>query len=292
MELHQQPANADAEISLIDLLVTLADNAKLLIFGPLAVGLVALAITFVLPERFESVAILQAEPVTASLIVTAAVLDPAAASLGLAQNHSIEDAREALRARIKTASGRTDKLLTITVSGATPSQAQDAAKAVLEATYAQSRPTGATKARLEAQLLDSKNRLESAQIAGNTVRAIFDNTYVAAKVLKAGVADLPRDYAELLNAISVAQAQVLLVEAQLEGLTDSQLVQPLTLPEKAVSPKKGLITVGATLASGFLLLLFVFVRNSLRRAEADPASAAKLARIRRALSFQAKTKPA
>lgn len=290
MEKTQQPANYGAEISLLDLLVTLADNAKLLILGPLAVGLVALAVAFVLPKRFESVAILQAEPVTASLIATAAVLDPAAASLGLTQNQSIEDAREALRGRVKTASGRTDKLLTITVSGATPSQAQDAAKAVLAATYAQSRPTGATKARLEAQLADSKNRLESAQIAGNTVRAIFDNTYVAAKVLKVGVGDLPRDYAELLNAISVAQAQVLLVEAQLEGLTDSQLVQPLTLPENAVSPRKGMIAVGATLASGFLLLLFVFVRNGLRSAEADPASAIKLARIRRALSFRSKAK--
>ncbi|NQW94007.1 MAG: hypothetical protein HQ446_08240, partial [Polaromonas sp.] len=58
----QQPENPEAEISLLDLLVTLADNVKLLILGPLAAGLTALAIAFALPQTFESVAILQAEP--------------------------------------------------------------------------------------------------------------------------------------------------------------------------------------------------------------------------------------
>jgi uncharacterized protein involved in exopolysaccharide biosynthesis len=86
----------------------------------------------------------------------------------------------------------------------------------------------------------------------------------------------------------VALNQALALEAQLEGMTDSQLVQAPTLPEKAVSPKKGMIAVGATLATGFMLLLFVIIRNGLRNAESDPASAVKLARIRRALTFRPK----
>ena len=290
MENTQQPANPEAEISLLDLLVTLADNVKLLILGPLVAGLTALAIAFALPQTFESVAILQAEPATASLIATAAVLDPTVVSLGLNRGQSVEASRQELRDRVKTAAGRTDKLLTITVSGTTPQQAQATANALLAATYAQSRPTGAMKARLETQLTDSKTRLENAQTAGDKVLAVFDNSYVAENLLKSGVADLPRDYAGLLNAVSEAQTQVRLVDALLEGLTDSQLVQPPTLPEKAVSPKKGMIAVGATLASGFMLLLFVFIRNGLRSADADPASAVKLAGIRRALSLRSQPK--
>ena len=286
MENTQQPANPDAEISLLDLLVVLADNVKLLILGPLAAGLTALAIAFALPQTFESVAILQAEPATASLMTTASVLDPTVASLGLEQGQSVESSRQALRERIKTAVGRNDKLLTITVSGTTPQQAQATANALLAATYAQSRPTGAMKARLETQLTDSKTRLENAQTAGDKVLAVFDNSYVAENLLKSGVADLPRDYAGLLNAVSEAQTQVRLVDALLEGLTDSQLVQAPTLPEKAVSPKKGMIAVGATLATGFFLLLLVFIRNGLKSADADPASAIKLAGIRRALSWR------
>ena len=99
-------------------------------------------------------------------------------------------------------------------------------------------------------------------------------------------AELPRSYSELLNTITAAQAQIATIEAQLEGMIDSQLVQVPTLPEKAVSPKKTMIAVGATLATGFLLLLWVFMRNGLRSAEADPVSADKLARIRRALSLR------
>jgi len=234
---------------LLDLLVTLADNVKLLILGPLAAGLTALAIAFALPQTFESVAILQAEPATASLMSTASVLDPTVASLGLKQGQSVESSRQALRGRIKTAVGRNDKLLTITVSGTTPQQAQATANALLAATYAQSRPTGAMKARLETQLTDSKTRLQNAQTAGDKVLAVFDKSYVAENLLKSGVADLPRDYAGLLNAVSEAQTQVRLVDALLEGLTDSQLLQAPTLPEKAVSPKKGMIAVGATLAT-------------------------------------------
>jgi LPS O-antigen subunit length determinant protein (WzzB/FepE family) len=290
MENTQQLANPEAEISLLDLLVTLADNVKLLILGPLAAGLTALGVAFVLPQTFESVAILQAEPATASLMSTASVLDPTVASLGLNQGQSVESSRQALRTRIKTAMGRTDKLLTVTVSGTTPQQAQATANALLAATYVRSRPTGITKERLDTQLVDAKTRLEGARVAGDKVLSIFESAYVADSQPKTGAADLPKNYTELLNTISAAQAQALQIEAQLDGLTDSQLVQAPTLPEKAVSPKKGLIAIGVTLATGFMLLLFVFIRNGLRRAEADPASAAKLVRIRRALSLRSPSK--
>ena len=290
MENTQQPANPDAEISLLDLLVTLADNAKLLILGPLSVGLVALAISFAWPKSFESVAILQAEPVTASLIATAAVLDPVIASLGLNQGKSVESAREALRGRVKTASGRTDKLLTITVSGVTPQQAQATVIALLAAVEAQSRPTGASKLRLEAQLADTKIRQEKAIRAGDILLPVLESINGRQVLPDGRDAELVKGYTELLNTVSAAQSQALVIQAQLDGLTDSQLVQAPTLPEKAVSPKKGMIAVGATLATGFLLLLLVFVRNGLRSAETDPASAVKLARIRRALSWRSQPK--
>ena len=290
MENTQQLANPEAEISLLDLLVTLADNVKLLILGPLAAGLTALGVAFVLPQTFESVAILQAEPATASLMSTASVLDPTVASLGLNQGQSVESSRQALRGRVKTAMGRNDKLLTITVSGTTPQQAQATANALLAATYAQSRPTGAMKARLETQLADTKIRQQKAIRAGDVLLPVLESIN-GRKVLPDGRdAELVKGYTELLNTVSAAQSQALVIESQLEGMTDSQLVQAPTLPEKAVSPKKGMIAVGATLATGFLLLLLVFVRSGLRSAESDPASAAKLVRIRRALSLQSQPK--
>lgn len=46
------PADANDEISLLDLLQVIADNLRLLVLGPLAVGLVALGISFVVPPTF------------------------------------------------------------------------------------------------------------------------------------------------------------------------------------------------------------------------------------------------
>jgi uncharacterized protein involved in exopolysaccharide biosynthesis len=63
-------------------------------------------------------------------------------------------------------------------------------------------------------------------------------------------------------------------------------VQPATLPERPVSNKKAQIAIIATLATGFALLLFVFVRQALRNSGANPESAAKLARIRRAFGVR------
>lgn len=49
---------ADDEISLLDLALTVAENLRLLIIGPIAAGLIALGVSSLLPKTFESVAIL------------------------------------------------------------------------------------------------------------------------------------------------------------------------------------------------------------------------------------------
>ncbi|MGA0910318.1 MAG: Wzz/FepE/Etk N-terminal domain-containing protein, partial [Burkholderiaceae bacterium] len=46
------------EISLLDLLVTAAESWKLLIFGPIAAGLVGLSVAFLLPATYVSTAVL------------------------------------------------------------------------------------------------------------------------------------------------------------------------------------------------------------------------------------------
>jgi hypothetical protein len=96
-------------------------------------------------------------------------------------------------------------------------------------------------------------------------------------------------YIDFLGVLSLMQAQVVSLELQLEGMSDEQLLQPPSLPEKPVSQKEPMIATIAALATGFALLLFVFIRQGLRTAGADPESAAKLAAIRRALGFGAKT---
>ena len=274
-----QPVQQE-EIDLLDILVTLAENIKLLILGPLFVGICALGIAYIVPQTFESIAVLKAEQATASLMTTASVLDPVAADLGLTKVDSAEEARKLLREQIKVSVGRNDKLLTLTVSAPAPQQAQAIANAVLQQTYVQSRPKGSDLTRLEIQLKDAKARTKSAEDAAGALLKRMESNGAA------GSTEWARGYAELLNVAAAAQNQVAALQAQLEGLTDAQLIQAPTLPEKASKPKKGLIAIGATLAAGLALMLFVFVRQAVRGAAKDAGAASKMARIRRALALR------
>ncbi|MEO7160902.1 MAG: Wzz/FepE/Etk N-terminal domain-containing protein, partial [Polaromonas sp.] len=233
----QTELSTGGEFGFLDLLVTLAENLKLLIIGSLLVGLCALGISFVLPPTYQSVAVLQAEQATASLMVTAAVLDPVVASLGLAKDDTLDEARTKLREQIKTAVGRNDKLLTLTVSDRAAQQAQAIANAVLRQTYQESRPKGSARKRLEVQLVEAQARLNNAQDASVGLLKRLEANGSGAT----GGAELARGYAELLTATGAAQGQISALETQLEGLSEAMLIQSPTLPLKASQPKKGLI---------------------------------------------------
>jgi hypothetical protein len=284
MDTSPLPSPAEDEISLLDLLVTVSENIKLLILGPLAAGLCALGVSFALPATYDSVAILPSD--ISSTLRLASVLDPVVVSQGLAQGKSVEQARLALNGRIKTAVGKQDKLMTLTVSGDSPAQAQATAKALLAQSFEQLRPRGSNKTRVERQLAQARERLEDAQKASNGLLTLLERGYKAdSAVLRSVGTELPRGYADLLTFVTTSQAAVVSLEQQLEGMTNEQLLQTPSLPEKPVSQKKAMIATLAALGTGFALLLWVFVRSSLRAAGADPVSAAKLAAIRRALGL-------
>ena len=280
-EIQRLSDRADVRDSFLDVLVTVAENARLLVMGSLLVGVCALGIGFLLPKTYESVAVLQGDPSHASLMLTAAVLDPVIASLGLARDTTLEDARTRLRKQIKAAIGRTDKLLTLTVSAPSPQQAQAIAAAVLQRTYQEARPKGTARLRLETQLTEARVRLKNAQDVGQSLYRQLDGSGTGANAR----AEVARGYAELLGATGAAQNQISLLEAQLEGLSESQLIQSPTLPVSASQPKKGLIAIGATLATGLALLLFVFIRQTLRDTAASQTTSAKWLRIRKSLGL-------
>ena len=59
-----------------------------------------------------------------------------------------------------------------------------------------------------------------------------------------------------------------------------QVLDPAQPPEKKSKPKKATIALMTTLATGFALLLFIFIRQAWRNAAANPETAAKLAALR------------
>jgi LPS O-antigen subunit length determinant protein (WzzB/FepE family) len=269
------------DAGLLDVLLVLAENIKLLTIWPLIVGLCALGISFLLPQTYQSVAVLQADQATASLMTTTSVLDPVIATLDLAKGQTLEEARSHLKTKILTVIGRGDKLLTLTVSADTAQNSQVLANALLRQTYLESRPKGSARVRLEAQLAEAKTRLNNAQSAAAGLLKRLEANNSGAN----GGAEVVRGYADLLTAAGAAQTQISILETQLEGVSDSLLVQPPSLPEKASQPKKLLIAIGAALVAGMILLLFVFIREALRNTASNARAAEKMARIRQFLGL-------
>ena len=283
-EPHHHP---DDELDLLDLVLTFVENWKLLILGPIIVGLIALGISFVVPKTYQSESSVQVErpgsgftaPVAASLAMSADVLRTIAPVAGLDGDLTTEEIHKQLNKRISVSIGKQDKLLNVVTQAQSPEAAQKLNRALLDTLFPFSKPRGIEKNQLQLQLESEKKRLQdSLKLEQDTASNIASGKSVAEAT--------SRLYGELLSANSARQRAILEMERRLEGLDNDDVVQAPTLPESSIKPKKPLIAIAAAIATGFLLLLFVLIRQALRPAQASsPDQAEKIARIRKALPW-------
>lgn len=85
-------------------------------------------------------------------------------------------------------------------------------------------------------------------------------------------------YQETLFDLMARQFEIAKIDESREGAI-IQIIDPAEPPERKSKPKKAMITLIATLAAGFFLLLFVFVRNAWRKAMEDDETATKWRRL-------------
>lgn len=86
-------------------------------------------------------------------------------------------------------------------------------------------------------------------------------------------------YYETLFELFSKQFELAKVDEAREGAV-IQVLDPAEIPERKTKPRKAMIAILATLAAGFTLLLFVFVRKELANANRTSASAKKLAQLK------------
>ncbi|NMM20407.1 MAG: hypothetical protein HHJ15_10725 [Rhodoferax sp.] len=291
------------EVSLLDLLLVVAENLKLLILGPIVVGLLALAIGYTLPQSFTSQAILALPmpllgsastptsiptptPAQASaMMVSPLVLDPVIQSLSLSAGLTIERARAKLANQIKATVGK-DGLLRVDVTANTPLEAQKIANVVIDTWLKSTVPGEKDRADLEVRLIQAKVSLES--VRRLLERLTGEDSAVLNKPLTLGGANTSIVAVGELQARY--QADVLSIPRTLQGLARDVVMQPPTLPTEPVAPKKSLIAILAALGSGFALLLWVFMRQVWRAAALDPQAAEKQAKLRAAIGFKGRSR--
>ncbi len=277
----------DDQVGLLDLLVILVENGRLLLLGPIVAGLVALAISFALPQQFVSEAILviptsassgaQSAAQAASLMRSPLVLDPVVTAFDLAQGRSVNQARQEFAEAVKASVGK-DGLLRLAVTGPSAAQSQALANAVIDAWIKTTKPAEQDRKDIETRLNYAKTSLDG--VSALLARLSKEFASYLAQPLSRGEAGTTLASVGELQSRHVNE--VLNLTRSLQGLSRDVVVQPPTLPTERVSPKKSLITVLATVAAGFVLLVWVFLRQSWKAQATQPAAAAKLGRLRAA----------
>jgi uncharacterized protein involved in exopolysaccharide biosynthesis len=85
-------------------------------------------------------------------------------------------------------------------------------------------------------------------------------------------------YQEAMFELFAKQFELAKVDESREGAV-IQVLDAAQPPERKAKPKKALIAIIATLAFGFALLFFVFVRNALKNAAQDESTKLKIASL-------------
>jgi capsular polysaccharide biosynthesis protein len=248
------------EISFLDILVTLAESWKLLVFGPLIAGVLAGALSFLWPKTFESVAIVRLTEQEMALINSAPVLDPLIEKFGLLPefNGIQEDARQYLAKKLVSKVDKKTGLATITAAASTPERAQELSKTAIDALLKELLPKGKNKDQVEQQILSNERIIASSADAIEQLQKQIGK----AGQSDAGLEMVMKYYASLTAEVAKKELENIELKKTLTVGGDEVYVQQASLPQRKVSPKFSLVVLLSVLASGFALLMFVFLRHA------------------------------
>lgn len=291
----EEPNEEEGAISILDLLLIVAQNIKLLIVGPLAVGILALGISFLITPTFTAITTIQPPPQGNQVSTSAAILeslggigggvggalkDTSQLYIAYMQSSTFEDslidkfkllekfdakykvtARKTLESKVKILSDKKTGMISISVDDSDPKFAAELANAYV----AELRTFTGKLALQEAQ--DRKEFLES-QIKELSSRQ-FRDIYTQQAML----------------AGTIRQYEAARVDEEKIGPTFTQ-VDVAYAPELKSKPKRAQIAMIATLASEFLLLIFIFVRHAWANLRANKEAEGKLENILAVLQSQ------
>jgi len=266
-------------VDLQDMLLTLAENLRVLIIGPLLIGALTYGATYLWPQTYESLAIVQAEAPIASYMTTAKVLDAVLKSLGYVDQLSeedLEDERTRLKRNITTQIGRNDKLILLSVKANSPTAAQQMATVILESTFVETRPKSSDLKKLQEEEAFLKQQIDELKISSETLQKA---------ILQASpTQDLSRlieSRSTLSDSMIQIQISLHLVQTKMEGLTSSVVLQSPTLPIKPIAPRKAMLAALSTLGSAILLLMYVFLKQSWQHTKTNARNQERLLALRK-----------
>ena len=285
--MNESPVSAmDDEIDLLDLLVTVAESWKLLIFVPLLVGVLTFATVSTYQVSYQSNAILRLSEQEVAVLHSAPVLDPLLEPFGYMgrANGVVENARMALTQDLTSAVNKQTKLVTISAKSSKPEIAQQINTQAISRLMDELTPKGLAKAGILQSIEYRQQAVDISERSFAQLVEAFPKGSVGASNAEQAVTSI----SSLVSLVLENKQAIQALEQSLLPRGPEVFVQAPTLPTQPMPRKRAMTTVVAILASGFALLLFVFVRKALQNAGTNPESAAKIVRIKQAFGFSAK----
>lgn len=282
-----QPCTDGDEINLLELLVVIAENLKLLILGPLIAAAIAWGIaSYQISPVYESISVLRPSEWSTQGLSSPGIIAPQRSNpqviARLAQSaDTLAAVSKALGipANASAAVGRQDNLITLTTYSATAEQAQALNNAIWVQVFAQTQQPADKAQQLQTRL----KILQESLAASSTLEQATAKQLASGQITEATA----RLYSDIQNATAQRIRDIADLEAELSGLSSNNLIQQATLSTAPSKPKKTLITAVTFLATGMALLIFVFTRQAMRNASQNPEQAETLRRLRAALGMKA-----
>jgi hypothetical protein len=254
------------DFSLEWLFATILQNPKLLLLGPVIVGLVAFGIATLLPRWYTSVAYLNLDEAGAraadALMRSPPVLDKVLAEFKAPQ--STVEARRAFlggHLRIMVAPGElpmTSRLYRLEYSDRDPRVAQNVASLFVEAWLESTKPKQEKRATIEAEI--ARRELREKSVSQLIDRLQKDANTLVATNAQGG--ELATPITRLIEKRDKDLATIDSLRNSLNGVSRDVVFAAPDLPEEPSWPKKGVIAILAALVAEFLLLVFVILRRS------------------------------
>jgi alkylhydroperoxidase/carboxymuconolactone decarboxylase family protein YurZ len=248
----------ESEVSLLDLLIVVAQNLRLLIVAPLLLGLLALGATYWLPKKYESVAIQSGDAQLLVIYNSAQVRDAVIQQINYSKGEEdLETARERLAKNLITLYSSKDKTIKISARATTPQGAQTMAQIAIQqaALLNQERSENVKRLRDQFELAINRERQYS-QSAQRLVQQIQSSN-------AANQASLVQSQAQLLDAARSAQSTTADLADKINKADNYDLLQRPTLPTREVLSfsQRVLIAIAAAAVLGFALLIWFFIRQ-------------------------------
>jgi uncharacterized protein involved in exopolysaccharide biosynthesis len=256
------------------------------VFGPLIAGVLAGGLSFFLPQRFESIAMLKLSEQEAALLLTDRVTGPLIQKFNRLAQFDATDSDIAagyLKERLKFRIDKQSKLITVTVTGRTPDEAQKLAEEAFIALFEELRVKGKEKDLIEKYIALNNRQIEEAEDVIKSIQNGLKRRWVNSdRYQESEVRSL------LIVNAEVAKLSKLNAEyhEKLKPKGDEVFVQTPSLPKRSASPKRGLIVLLAILASGFALLIFVFIRKAWASVAQEEETVKKIVLIKKAFQFK------